>query len=132
MRFVLGKILEKLLFIIMTPMFMINGVVRAWWTIFGDLRGEGTVYNLILYGVRNLGHYNCGIVVCKKTGDNIWSSEGSTFVLDIPKSVLRMKVSTWDIKDGKLWIKVAINDRLLDKLEKELKGKVQNEVKENH
>ena len=41
------------------------------------------------------------------------------FILDVPSALLRMRVHTWDIKEGKLWIKVCINERLLKKLEQE-------------
>lgn len=119
MKNILQNILVGLLCLIMTPVFMVDGVVRQWRTVFGDPRGEDTVNNLLLYGRRNLGLYKCGMVVCKTLGDNIWSTD-DVWVMDIPDAILQMKVSTWNIVDGKLWIKVVVDDQLLDKLEREL------------
>lgn len=131
MKNILQNILVGLLCLIMTPVFMVDGVVRQWRTVFGDPRGEDTVNNLLLYGRRNLGLYKCGMVVCKSLGDNIWSKD-DVWVMKIPDAILQMKVSTWDIMDGKLWIKVVVDDQLLDKLERELTKGAQNEAKEDH
>ena len=71
---------------------------------------------LLFYGALNLGVYDCGIqVVCRN--EVIYEAD-EIFPLDIPSEILRMRVHTWDVKDGKLWIKVTINERLLDELKK--------------
>jgi hypothetical protein len=67
-----------------------------------------------MYGCPNLGIYKAGLqVVCQR--ETIWEDD-DIFMLDLPSALLRMKVHTWDIRDGKLWIKVCINERLLKEL----------------
>lgn len=130
MKNALERIGTIVLGIIGTPLFMVGGIVRGWRLLMDDPALGESIANLLLYGKRSFGMINEGIVVCKRIGDNIWSKDGPVSVLTIPQAIKRMRVSTWDIKDGKLWIKVVINDRLIGELEKELEEVANNETQE--
>jgi hypothetical protein len=93
---------------------MVIGIAGGWAAAFETHKRRLSVFNLLMYGCPNLGIYKAGLqVVCQR--ETIWE-EDEIFMLDLPSALLRMKVHTWDIRDGKLWIKVCINERLLKEL----------------
>ena len=110
------RIKTFILFLIFCPVFAVLGIMEGWADSFETFRRRDSVCMLLFYGALNLGVYDCGIqVVCRN--EVIYEAD-EIFPLDIPSEILRMRVHTWDFKDGRLWVKVTINERLLAELKK--------------
>lgn len=108
------KIGSFLSFMVTIPMYIVIGIAEGWAAAFETHKRRLSVFNLLMYGCSNLGIYKAGLrVVCQR--ETIWEDD-EIFILNLPSALLRMKVQTWDIRDGKLWIKVCINERLLKEL----------------
>ena len=108
------KIGSFISFLVTIPMYIVTGIAEGWAAAFETHKRRLSVFNLLMYGCPNLGIYKAGLqVVCQR--ETIWE-EDEIFMLNLPSALLRMKVHTWDIRDGKLWIKVCINERLLKEL----------------
>lgn len=111
---ILEKIGSFLFFLVTIPGYMVIGIADGWSVAFETHKRRSSVLNLLMFGSLNLGIYEAGLqVVCQR--ETIWE-EDEIFILNLPSALLRMKVHTWDIRDGKLWIKVCINERLLKEL----------------
>ena len=109
-----GKIGSFLTFLVTIPMYIVIGIAEGWAAAFETHKRRLSVFNLLMYGCPNLGIYKSGLqVVCQR--ETIWE-EDEIFIHNLPSALLRMKVHTWDVRDGKLWIKVCINEQLLKEL----------------
>lgn len=119
------KITEALInffcFLIMLPSAAISGVVELWHTAFDTPRGRRTVARFLQYGKHQYwASFDVPVVVCRHLGDNLWEGECGIFA-KVPQSILKMRVSAWNVIDGKIWIKVLINDKFIKELEEELR-----------
>lgn len=108
------KIGSFIFFIVTIPAYIVIGVADGWAVAFETHKRRSSVFNLLMFGSLNLGIYEAGLqVVCQR--ETVWE-EDEIFIINLPSALLRMKVHTWDIQDGKLRIKVCINERLLKEL----------------
>lgn len=120
--------------IIMTPIWMIGGVIRFWKLLFDHHTVTENVESLLSYGSRALGGYHGDVVICTKPSNVIYEGCWTILSEGWPKAILHMKVYTFWIEDNKLWIKILINEKLMADLEKELaeKQEVTYEAEEDH
>lgn len=120
--------------IITTPIWMIGGVIRFWKILFDHHTVTKSVGSLLSYGSRAIGGYHGDVVICTKPSNVIYEGCWTFLAENWPKAILRMKVYSFWIDDGKLWIKVLINEKLMADLEKELaeKQEVTYETEEDH
>ena len=135
MKKVLELIVAIVLGILMTPIWMIGGVVYFWKYFFDHPSAIKSVRKLLMYSARGYSGFVGDVVVCTNKNNTLYEGRWGMLINDWPRALCRMKVHSFWIDDGKLWIKVLINEDLIAKFEKELaerKEEVENETQENH
>lgn len=120
MKKVLELIVAIVLGILMTPIWMIGGVIRFWKLLFDHPTVTESVESLLSYGSRAVGGYHGDVVICTKPSNVIYEKCWTFLSEGWPKAILHMKVYSFWIEDNKLWIKILINEKLMADLEKEL------------
>ena len=127
---ILQKIFQKILqwcgmivcAIISTPFAMIFGVARMWLILFDHPSTRRTVYKLLKFGEGYITGFDGDVVVCTKKSNVIYEAHYDLFA-NIPKAVKKMVVNAWWVEDNRLWVKVLVDDKLMDKLANELAEK---------
>lgn len=125
----IGRILYNLFFFIITlPLCLLEAILKNWFTAFDHANGRLSVKGLLEYGSHDFfPGKEVPIVIAKNINKVIWEGK-DVLGTNIPESIMKMRVSCWNVRDGKIWIKVLINDRFIQELEEELKQKEDSEA----
>lgn len=117
----IGEVLYNLfIFIIILPFCLIEAILVNWLSAFDHSNGRLSVRRLLEYGRNGFFSVKEVPIVIAKHKEVLW--EGKDSMGDsIPKSILKMRVSRWNVHDGKIWIEILINDKFIEELEEELK-----------
>lgn len=120
MKKVLELIAVIVLGVALTPVWMIGGVVYFWMVMFDHPSTVKSVRNLLEYGAKVYSCFDGDVVVCTNKENILYEGRWWMLTNNWPRALCRMKVCNFWIDDGKLWIKVLINEALMAKFEKEL------------
>lgn len=125
----IGEVLYNLFFfIICLPLYLLEAILINWFTAFDQANGRLSVKGLLEYGRHGFfPGKEVPIVIAKNINEVIWEGK-DVLGTNIPASIMKMRVSCWNVRDGKIWIKILINDRFIQELEEELKQKEDSEA----